>query len=374
MKINQNILHGEVMSVDYETAENNYLATIKLINSSANHLHTIRAYPKNASIKMMPVKGELVYVYKAPSIITSANVNIDTYYYESAVNLYGDANNNIKSRTTQIEKTNAVGRDIIKSETGYGAEEDISDEENYENEYQNKDIKQPQLEEGDYIIEGRFGNTIRLGSTGKSSDDTEVEKNWEGDNSTDPITIINNEQIEEGEEYRYYELLHKNKTSVWLTSKQKIKFSDYDYNLKSFDEKYEKLSEYKSSQAIINSSRVIIRAGSDHIFLFSDKRVGISAKKGFNVDTEKAIFNTKKTKLGYNAKESVLLGKQTERTLVGIIDSLLEVINVLTSTYTTSNGGTPAPSNISFFNIATTKLRKLKAGIDKINSKINYVE
>ena len=83
--------------------------------------------------------------------------------------------------------------------------------------------------EGDYIVEGRFGNTIRLGATARSEAIPEEQKNnWSNGSKGeigDPITIIRNGQAVNLDNQGWVHTLENINTdpsSIYLTSNQKI--------------------------------------------------------------------------------------------------------------------------------------------------------
>ena len=94
--------------------------------------------------------------------------------------------------------------------------------------------------EGDIIIEGRFGNSIRFGSTAKQSEENKnVESPWstEGQNGN-PITIIRNGQSQVDlpftNWYPIYEDIQNDDSSIYMTSGQTIPVALASTNFASF--------------------------------------------------------------------------------------------------------------------------------------------
>ena len=83
--------------------------------------------------------------------------------------------------------------------------------------------------EGDHIVEGRFGNSIRFGATARSEEIPEQNKNYwsngtKGENG-DPITIIRNGQsvaLDNQGWIHTFEDVNFDPSSIYLTSNQKI--------------------------------------------------------------------------------------------------------------------------------------------------------
>jgi hypothetical protein len=103
---------------------------------------------------------------------------------------------------------------------------------------ENPKIKDLQPFEGDTIIQARFGQSIRFGSTvSVLSNENTWSKNKEGTNG-DPITIITNRQGERVIRNKFdsiVEDINKDGSSIYMTSTQEIDLKDlYDFPLNSF--------------------------------------------------------------------------------------------------------------------------------------------
>ena len=62
--------------------------------------------------------------------------------------------------------------------------------------FEEKIVSPLQPFEGDVLLEGRWGNSIRLGSTGTQPNDRySLTSQFTGDSSTDPIIILSNHQV-----------------------------------------------------------------------------------------------------------------------------------------------------------------------------------
>ena len=99
---------------------------------------------------------------------------------------------------------------------------------------------------GDNILEGRFGNTIRLGITSKI--DGSIQNNWseEGDDGN-PITIIRNGQDPELEPPGWIpttENINTDLGSIYLTSNQKIPIDVAKFTTDSISKEPEEPNQY----------------------------------------------------------------------------------------------------------------------------------
>jgi hypothetical protein len=103
---------------------------------------------------------------------------------------------------------------------------------------ENAEIKDLQPFEGDTIIQARFGQSIRFGSTvSVLSNDNTWSKNNE-DTNGDPITIITNRQGNRVVRNKFdsiVEDINKDGSSIYMTSTQEIDIKDlYNFPLNSF--------------------------------------------------------------------------------------------------------------------------------------------
>ena len=158
------------------------------------------AKPYHYNISQFPLKNELVHVKMAPGPSHNEQGK-PTNYYLAPLSILQNTNNN-----AYINKLTAKKDNYFRS---------------------NPLIKRLQPYEGDIIIQGRFGNSIRFGST---IDKTQVTRknSWSNEGAIgSPITIISNghEDIPAfiEEEYEHTtENINKDKSSIWLCSNQQI--------------------------------------------------------------------------------------------------------------------------------------------------------
>ena len=171
---------------------------------------------------------------------------------------------------------------------------------------------------GDIITEGRWGNSIRFGSTAKS-DSILYGNNWSntGENGN-PITIIRNGQPEDTSEEGYLPIvedINKDLSSIYLTSNQEIPLKTTITNNPSIrDNSLESLGSYQGSQVMLNSSRLVFNANSTGSMLLNSEgaisltsvyTVGIYSQEGdISLQSGRGTI-----RLGdYNANQSIILG------------------------------------------------------------------
>lgn len=140
-----------------------------------------------------------------------------------------------------------------------------------------KSLDRLQPFEGDDLIQGRFGQSIRLGSTVEGDMSVYSEKpTWKGGSNSDPILILNvRKQSGSGKNYTV-EDIDKDKSSIYLTSTQKIANFKAGFN-KNVDVK--KISQEETAQIVVNSDRVVLNAKKDILFLIGKEQTIVTGKK-----------------------------------------------------------------------------------------------
>ena len=164
----------------------------------------IYARPLNDHIKYYPLKNEVVLLIKTISKNAYKDRRNTEWYYMQTVNLWGNQNHN------SMPKGAKYGRIFESAPKGFlhhltedpdsifeaEGEEDMVIDHGYH--FKERNTIKPLLPyEGDYIVEGRFGQSIRFGSTVNNTYLRNKEKNqWSynitGSDIGDPITIISN--------------------------------------------------------------------------------------------------------------------------------------------------------------------------------------
>jgi len=308
------------------------------------------AYPLNPHIKYYPLINEVVFIISLPSNSLYDDGSETKKYYFNPINIWNNPHNN-------AIPDNIFGTDLKDVKLG-----------DYFKEREN--IRGLKSYEGDLIFEGRWGNSIRFGSTSKDNEWSE-----EGQNG-DPITILRNGQNlnTKGDNWvPINELINDDLSNLYLTSYQKlpIKLSSETYN--SYDNAPIKANQYNKPQAILSSDRIIINSKKDHILLSSKKSININTQESVNIDSKSNfIVDTPKIYLGNKkANEPLMLGNKTVDLLEKILNEVIGVTEQL-STLTSLPPGVPfAPLNIQS-TFTNSKLKMYKNQLNTLLSKRNY--
>ena len=196
------------------------------------------ARPLNPNVKQYPLKNEIVIILKGINrdIYDVGNGN-DTYYL-SNINIWSHQHHNALPTKASLKNTSTT-QDYQSTENGIVRQaKDNNSEIDLGNYFKEQlDIKPLLPYEGDYIIEGRYGNSIRLGASVKDDVIPKNNKNdWsQGDEKIgSPITIIRNGQSKELDEKGWVptiEDINRDDSSIYMTSNQKISSLAVNYLL-----------------------------------------------------------------------------------------------------------------------------------------------
>ena len=332
---------GTVLFKPYNSSKNedNYVE-----NSTQDVLGYSKAKPLFPNQKYYPLKGELILIFSLPSVrsqVSDSNAT-PSHYYVTNINLWG--NNHQNAQTSDPE-----------APLGLGFEE-------------NQNVESILPFEGDYILEGRFGNTLRFGSTNKINTG---ENFWSDSGANgDPITILTN-GLSFGSGKLYVEDINKDASALYLTSTQKVPLEVSKTNLNpltttSLPNKY-----LEGSQAILTSDRVIINSKKENVLLFAQNNIELYTKNTISLDADdKLVLNSPTILLGLNGsavpEEPVLLGNETIKLLNSLLTSLSSFSTICSSALNGSKG-----SPITQLNTAA---RGLKESVDNLIPKLEKIK
>ena len=349
MGLNSLIVTGRIISIVLdeshprfqEFGEWNGLGTIEfdLVDSPTppNQLYPV-AKPLDPSVKSFPLINEIVYILALPNTNIGEFASTKTNYYINTIGIWNHPHHNAFPQNSNILPPSQQ-KDYVQTELGSVRRvTDQSTEIFLGRTFVEKGGIHPLLPfEGDKIIEGRWGNSIRFGSTVKNTPNT-----WSsiGENG-DPITIIRNGQGNQTDEgwIPTVEDINNDDSSVYFTSTQKIPLEASSTSYSSYSSNPPvKPNEYAGRQIILNSGRLVFNSTEDHILLSSKKTVNINAINGFSVDSPQSVIQSNSVLLGgVNATESVLKGDTTINILVDLVNQL-QALTVALQTVTPQAG------------------------------------
>lgn len=282
-----------------------------------------------------PLIGEQVILISAPSNDWSSTSNKGTgFFYIAPVNgvdsMVLHAFPQLWKRKTSSSSGNAGQRKSDKEEPGY----------TFLKKPRNVDPLQPF--DGNDLIQGRHGQSIRLGSSVVG--DTSVyskQPTWKGGKADDPIMIFRvSTKSGAGNKYTI-EDLKEDDASIYLTSKQSLASLKGGFD-KNMDVK--QIGTWTGgSQVVIDGDRVTVNSKKDMLFLIGAKQATLTGKKvlfqsdKYKVDLDELMDFLKKW-LGYDT--DLASGK---------------------AQYSTPAGPTAVSTNMSqFIQLQTTDFMKFK--------------
>ena len=247
------------------------------------------AKPLFPNIKSYPLLNEIIYILPLPSALTQNNASDISYYYFQSVNIWNSNHHNAlpNAISTEIGQED-IDPDYIEVEAGLRKKpKEESDVITLGNTFiERSNIKSLQSFEGDIIYEGRWGQSLRFGSTVRNSS---VFNPWSTSGiNGDPITILRNNQYDDGTDpwIPQVENIDEDESSIYLTSTQQIPIDVASNSYKSFDSGLEPTSvkTYSDSQIILNSGRLLLNSHTDNILLSSNDSINLNAQETVNID------------------------------------------------------------------------------------------
>ena len=374
------LISAKIVSINQSGGGGNGTAQVQLLDEFEFNGSKIvpSVLPLFPNIKNYPLINEVVLILALANKEYQNNYNSLTFYYLSPINLWNSPqvnpipspNTNTRPTTQnkgylEVEATSTPNQPSSGSNTNFKVG-------NYFVEKSN--INPLYAYEGDFIIDGRFGNSIRFGNTVPIRVDS-LPNNWSKTGGVgDPITIITNGLHNQSPSYdSITENINTDKSSAYFTSTQQIPIevtSTNDYL------SYDNLTpptipnQYTGEQVILNSGRLLFNSSKDHILLSSAKSINLNAIESINFDTTGPIvMEGSEVYLGSSAAfESAVLGDTLIDLLQGITSNLATSLN--TAAAQLGNNGVPLEPLGSAFRAAANSLNTYGNQLDQAKSNI----
>jgi hypothetical protein len=357
--------HGDYASLGGITFE--FLSTPKLNKVEGG---TLFALPLLPNIHHYPIEGEIVTIVLSGGINNNQNTLNKTFYYLPPTNTWASTHINAVPNEiyTPPYSPTSTQKSYLDSEAGspnvlpdtyqsvlpfkYGIKE-------------RSDIRPLLPQPGDVSFEGRWGQSIRLGSTNRSA----LVNTWSTSGTEgDPLIIIRNNQFKSTVEpwIPLSEDINADGGSIYISSTQKIPINTVNYKIESFNSENPPTEpkEYIKDQIILNSGRLLFAAKEDSILLTSANSIHLSATR-FNVDVDSTTIQSNKIELGSSDPsllQPVLRGQEVQ----DLLDNVIELLTKLTTAcLTASNGAGPVESLVTFALENQALLAKLKTSTIK---------
>ena len=305
--------------------------------------------PLDSNIQQLPlvgevylglsVKGQRYYfgrVSENPAIVNPNDFNISS---ESEIDSIDIDDENFKVLNTNN----------FQNETAYQQGVDFIDDK----------PSRVSINEGDTLIQGRFGNSIKMGN------------NLEPNSSNIKIVSGMKTNIEE---------LQDDNSSIYLTTKEFLEYSEPTIN------NADLLSqEYNSPQVVIDSDRIVFNAKKDDIGIFTNNNIHL---KGNTININGSLLNVNTTdnveiKSSTQTKidspkidigsESLVPAVLGNKDLIKAIDAILSMMISANQKEIGAQLARPVPNTIKIAELTeeNVELNKIKSGKTYLSKKVN---
>lgn len=187
------------------------------------------AYPISSLVKQYPVIGELVLIIPGPTYKLNQRSSKKQFFYFPPYSVWGNTNHGAFPNLAELS-------DYLSNydnKPGYSGGAAFSPSFPLGKTFKEKLVRTLKPFEGDSIIQSRFGQSIRFGST---VPDKKNQNTWSNSgNNGDPITIILNEQttlaaagLDQFDPF--VENINRDGSAIWLTSTQEINLPKFPLN------------------------------------------------------------------------------------------------------------------------------------------------
>ena len=325
------------------------------------------ARPLFSNNKFYPLINELVSLVFLSSTGTQTNTNTTEAYYLPPINVWNSQHHNALpdptielSEDTQQDYQNAEGGNSQEVRRVYDNSTDIELGEGFNEQINTHPLL---VSLGDNLIEGRWGNSLRLGSI--------IENN-----TNYPITILRNGQPTETSEEGWIPIkedINEDISSIYLNKTQSLDLEAASINYNSYPTAPVGIKEYTENQIILNSGRLILNSKSSDILLTSNKSINLNTPTTVNIDTKETYIASDKIFLGdKQATEPVLKGDITVTQLNLLIDTLIQFFTVYGKEPSPYKPGSTPLANSMLGNLNSVKATLDRSGKGGAKSNRNF--
>ena len=346
------------------------------------------AKPLFPQLSSYPLVNEMVLIFKLPNTTIGKVTSNESFYYINSINLWNHPHHNaypnpinFNNLTPSEQKTYEDAQaGSARLSTNSIPEIQLNSPFNpSQNTFIEKNNIHPLLPyAGDIIHEGRWGNSIRFGSTAKPFNSSSLNPWSNSGENGEPITLIRNGQSSLSSNEGWTSInedINEDNSSIYLTATQQIPINVASQRYFSYTPREKETpispSTYTGDQVIINSGRLLFNSKSDHILLSSQRTISFEALKGFNFDTPANFVIDVGThiKLGSkDATEPLVKGETLRKDLLDLTKSLLNLVKIL-KVQQLWPAGNPTPDPISIIaNDVEIMLNRIKTDFDKDSS------
>ena len=322
------------------------------------------ALPYSSNHKAIPQKNEIVSIIALPDPTSTGDKSGVVYYYMPPVNIWNSPHVNTLPDETLTKTSTPTTQQKDYTEVSLGSPNRLLGTPTvleYDNGFKEQsNIRNITYYPGDNILEGSFGNHIRLGSTCVRDS---LPNTWStagiGSNG-DPILTIQNGQYPTSNSpwEPLSENINLDNSSIYLTSTQKINIETPSYLNASYNGEDTPVdpNQFTQPQVILNSNRVAL-FGRDYL-VGSASRIHLSGGT-INFDTP-GIFTVYASRVNLGSGnpddlQPALKGDQTQ----ALLDEILVTLKKLVEACATATGTVPIASLQKFAVENIARVQKL---------------
>ena len=328
------------------------------------------AYPLNPNLKNYPLINEIVFIVNLPNTSIGISSSSTQSYYMGVTSVWNHPHQNAYPSNSN-EPAPPQQKTYVETQAGSV----VTPQNNPTQVFLGATFKErgnihPLLPfEGDVIQEGRWGNSIRFGSTVKKTPN-----NWSAVGTDgDPIIILRNGQSVNASTEGWIPItedINNDLASIYATSTQQIPLNASSTNYTSYKSDAPIIpNKYSGNQLILSSGRLVFNSTKDHILFSSKKSINLNAVTSVNIDAPETIIQSNNVYLGSkDATQPVLLGNTTVQLLNQLITSLNAFMNICSTAISTAPGTPLGPLNMAASQMITT-LNQLQSNLEGTKSK-----
>ena len=336
------------------------------------------AFPFDKNNMTYPILGETVLILQ---------INHDYFWLPYSNNHYPNYREDYK--VSEVGKEKEISKNTTQSKskdyketkaTGTPNQKPTQTQSSAKKYKVNEKIKFLNPKEGDTILSGRVGNSIRF---------SEFHLTEDGKTSS-PSIFIRNKQNPELDDKKIGELveedINKDGTSIYIVSnKVKVPFKEEIKKEKKAFKEYPSSSDFKGDQLFVNSDRIVLSAKAKEFIIFGKGNTGVITDGNYSIDAEKEVYiHNKKNvtihseganQIFFNSENGkIFLGKDkgagdagadVQKMVLGgeLVKIMEELIDAITKqVYLTPAGpSSPGPTNASQFMSIKSKLKTIQS-------------
>jgi|694.fasta_scaffold32673_7 hypothetical protein len=312
--------------------ENTFYVSALILDGYSSQ-REVFARPLFSNMKQPPLEGETVLLLSTIGSYASGISSNEEMYYLGIINLQGSVHHNSIPNVNEVETRNEGGGNAQSYQTTGAGSTKKQQQAKIDSKFpESRNVKAIQPYVGDVLIEGRFGNSIRLTSTLKSTNVYTKNANWQKGDGTegDPMLILRaSKPTQNTNKVNDFitEDFTKDDSIITLQSTQALNFtpgSSVTDSIKNQSlDSWDKGQKFGGKQILISSGRVVFNSTQNEIIAFAKKGIGLSSADAISLDAQKNIeMSATKILLGKNADEPLIMGNKMKDWMEQLIDAI----------------------------------------------------